>query len=160
SKSQNSNPKSQEAGASGSGCYLGFGIWNFLLLVALRGGIVFLMLAVFLPQVKMHFERQGWPDVVILIDDSQSMSSHDVYRDGAGRSAAAAVAEKAELTEDEKQALARAVASRADVTRASRLRLAQTFLLHGGDDRLADLLLRRKVRLHVYRCSTRAHRLA
>jgi hypothetical protein len=131
-----------------------------VLFVALRAGILLLLLAVFLPQLKLYFERQGWPDVVILIDDSQSMSSHDVYRDDAVRKAADALAKKAEMSEDEKQALARAVAVRAEVAKASRLRLAQTYLLQGGDDRLQALLARRKVRLHVYRCSTRAHRLA
>jgi uncharacterized membrane protein len=131
-----------------------------VLFVGLRVGILFLMLAVFLPQVKLYFERQGWPDVVILIDDSRSMSSHDVYRDDAVKKAAEALAKKAELSDEEKEALARAVAARAEVAKASRLRLAQTYLLQAGDDRLQALLNRRKVRLHVYRCSTRAHRLA
>jgi uncharacterized membrane protein len=130
------------------------------LFVALRIGILFLMLAVFLPQLKLYFERQGWPDVVILIDDSHSMSSHDVYRDDAVKKAVEALAKKGELTADEKQALTKAIAARADVAKASRLRLAQTYLLQGGDDRLQALLARRKVRLHVYHCSTRAHRLA
>ena len=131
-----------------------------VLFVGLRIGALFLMLAVFLPQLQVYFERQGWPDVVILIDDSQSMSSHDVYRDQAIKQAAAALAQKAELSDDEKQALARAVAARTEVARANRLRLAQTYLLQGGEDRLRELLSRRKVRLHVYRCATRAHRLA
>ena len=42
-----------------------------------------------LPQLTLWFERQGWPDVVILLDDSQSMSTVDHYRDprsaGGGR---------------------------------------------------------------------------
>ena len=50
------------------------------------------------------------------------------------------------------------VISKAGLTKASRLRLAQT-LFAKGDDWLRDMLERRKVRLHVYRFASRAHRL-
>ncbi len=131
-----------------------------MLLVGLRFGILFLLLVVFLPQLRLYFERQGWPDVVLIIDDSQSMSTLDAYQDEKVRAAADALAAKAELSEEEKQDLARALIARADLTKASRLRLAQTFLIGGGDDWLRNLIERRKVRLHVYRCSTRAQRIA
>ncbi|MFO0843137.1 MAG: VWA domain-containing protein [Gemmataceae bacterium] len=130
------------------------------MLLALRTGLLLLLLVVFLPQLKLHFERQGWPDVVLLVDDSGSMSTFDVYRDDKEKAAADALAKKAELTELEKAELARSLATRPDLTRASRVRLAQTFLAGQGDEWLRDLLLRRKVRLHVYHCSTRAHRVA
>src|SRR5205814_10556533 len=48
-------------------------------LCALRVGLVLLMLAVLLPQLRVQFERQSWPDVVILIDDSASMSEMHPY---------------------------------------------------------------------------------
>lgn len=130
------------------------------LLVALRLGLLMLLLVVFLPQLKLFFERQGWPDVVLIIDESQSMSAYDVYRDKETRDVVDGLAKKAELTDAEKIELAKAVASRPEVTKASRLRLAQTFLTGQGDAWLRDLLLKRKVRVHVYRCSLRGERLA
>jgi uncharacterized membrane protein len=130
------------------------------LLLALRLGLLVLLLAVFLPQLRLYFERQGWPDVVLLIDDSYSMSTLDVYRDAKVRAAADALAARAELTDEEKQDLARVLVSRGDVTKASRLRLAKTWLTTGDEEWLRNLLLKRKVRLHVYRCSTRAQRVA
>lgn len=131
-----------------------------LLLVGLRVGLLVLLLVVFLPQLRLYFERQGWPDVVLLLDDSQSMAAHDLYRDEPVKEAAGALARRAELSDDEKAELARALAGRSDLTPASRLRLAQTLLVGQGDEWLQTLLTRRKVRLHVYRCSGRAQRLA
>ncbi len=128
------------------------------LLVCLRVGILLLMLCVFLPQLRLYFERQGWPDVVILIDDSYSMSTLDAYRDPKIKEAADGLAEKADLTEEEKDEVARVVASKGGLTKASRLRLAQT-LLAKGDDWLREAMDRRKVRLHVYRFASRAQRL-
>ncbi|MFO0881149.1 MAG: VWA domain-containing protein [Gemmataceae bacterium] len=130
------------------------------LLVGLRGGILLLLLVVFLPQLKLHFERQGWPDLVILIDDSHSMSTLDVYRDEKVKSAADALAKNAPLTDAEKADLVRVLATRPDLTRASRLRLAQTYLTGQGEEWLLDLLQRRQVRLHIYHCSGRAQRVA
>jgi hypothetical protein len=137
-----------------------------VLLGSLRLGLLLLLLVVFLPQLQLHFERQGWPDLVVLIDDSHSMSTHDAYRDEAIQRAANAVAAQANLSDTEKQALQEALAARPPgemppLTPANRLRLAQTLLLGGGsDDWLGQLLSRRRVRLHIYRCSTRAQRIA
>jgi hypothetical protein len=111
-------------------------------LVGLRLGLVLLLLAVLLPQLKLWFERQGWPDVVLLIDDSQSMSAVDRYRDPAVKEAADRLAQAEGLAE------------------ADRLRLAQALLTRSDPDWLTALLSRRQVRLHVYHCSARAHRLA
>ncbi len=130
------------------------------LLLALRSGFLLLLLVVFLPQLKLYFERQGWPDVVILLDDSGSMTTLDVYRDDQVRTAANALAELAELTDPEKAEGERIALSKPNITRANRLRLAQTFLTHSQTNWLRELLDRRKVRLHVYHCSTRAHRVA
>src|SRR5262249_49673925 len=69
-------------------------------------------------------------------------------------------AKKAQLSEKEKEEIAQAIALRADLTPVSRLRLAQTLLTGQGDAWLRDLLLKRKVRVHVYRCATRAERRA
>ena len=84
-----------------------------------------LTLAVLLPQLQLRFERQGWPDVVILIDDSQSMSAVDRYRDPAVQQAALGLAQLEGLTE------------------ADRLHLAQLLLTRSNDDWLTALLKRR-----------------
>ena len=48
---------------------------------SLRFGLLVLAVAVLLPQVKLAFEREGWPDVVVAIDDSRSMGIVDTFRD-------------------------------------------------------------------------------
>jgi hypothetical protein len=112
-----------------------------ILLVGLRCCLLLLMVVVLLPQLRLWVERQGWPDVVLLIDDSASMSHIDQYRDSKVRETADRLAKLANLTE------------------ADRLHLAQALLTRGDSDWLTTLLTKRKVRLHVYHCSGRAHRL-
>src|SRR5205085_2001366 len=63
-----------------------------LLLAGFRLGLVFLALAVLLPQLRLLFERQSWPDVAILIDDSASMGTVDQYQDERVRAAVAGLA--------------------------------------------------------------------
>jgi len=109
--------------------------------VALRVGLVLLLLAILLPQLRLWFERQGWPDVVLLLDDSQSMSATDRYREPAIEEAANRLMHVAGLNE------------------ADRLKLAQLLITRSDPDWLTALLTRRQVRLHVYHCSSRAHRL-
>jgi hypothetical protein len=113
-----------------------------LVRLGLRVGLLVLLLGVLLPQLKLWFERQGWPDVVILIDDSQSMSTVDRYRD------------------PEIQKVADRLATNEGLTRGERLQLAQALVMRSQPDWLTSLLTQRKVRVHVYRCSGRAHRIA
>ncbi len=110
-----------------------------LLLSGLRIGFALLALAVLLPQVRLWFERQGWPDVAILIDDSRSMSTSDNYQDPEMREAAERLGKLTNLNAPQ------------------RLQLAQT-LVAGQPDLLKELLLQRKVKVHVYHCSGRAAR--
>jgi hypothetical protein len=112
-----------------------------LLLAGLRIFLILLTLTVLLPQVRLWFERQGWPDLVILIDDSRSMSTTDRYRDPEVSEAAGRIAKEAGLTAPQ------------------RLQLAQALLTRSQPDWLDDLLTRRKVKVHVYHCSSRAARL-
>ena len=111
-------------------------------LVGLRCGLLLLLLGVLLPQLRVFFERQGSPDVVLLFDDSQSMSAADRYRDPAVKEAAERLGRLGGVTE------------------AERLQLAQAIVTRSDPDWLTALLTRRKVRLHVYHCSGRAHRLS
>src|SRR5262249_14374839 len=45
-------------------------------------------------QPEIHFERQSWPDVVLLIDDSLSMGGVDPYRDEKAREPVTRLAER------------------------------------------------------------------
>jgi hypothetical protein len=112
-----------------------------LLLSGLRMSFILLTLAVFLPQLRLWFERQGWPDVALIIDDSRSMSTIDHYRDPK-------VAEAADR-----------LAKLASLSTANRLQLAQALMTHSQPDWLEALLTDRKVKVHVYHCSGRAARL-
>jgi hypothetical protein len=132
------------------------------LMIGLRLGLLLLLLGVLLPQVRLYFERQGWPDVVIIIDDSQSMSTFDHHRDPRVKAAASDLIGDGALPDEEQERLARALAVRPDLTKAERLRLAKALLTRGagGNGWLTTLLTKRQVRLHVYRCAGRAQRIA
>jgi len=113
-----------------------------LLLAGLRVFLVLLMLAVLLPQLQLWFERQGWPDLVVIIDDSQSMSAADQYRDPKVKEAADQLAQVAGLSSPE------------------RLAIAQAMLTHPERDWLGKAVSERKVKVHVYRCSREVARVA
>lgn len=116
--------------------------------LSLRLGVLFLMLAVLLPRARIWFERQSWPDLVLLLDDSQSMSTVDQYKDTRIKQAVERLAQKADLTNAERLSLAQALLTdRRDADPTDRR------------DWLTTLLTQRKVRVHVYHCSSRAHRL-
>lgn len=54
----------------------------------LRIGIIAALLYALLPQIRLAFDREGWPDIVILIDDSASMATVDALTDPSEREAA------------------------------------------------------------------------
>jgi hypothetical protein len=113
-----------------------------LLLAGLRLGFVLLTLAVLLPQLRLWFERQGWPDIAIVLDDSASMSTVDRYQD------------------PQVQAAAQQIVADAGLTTQERLALAQALVANPKNDWITQLLTQRKVKVHVYHCSGRAHRIA
>jgi hypothetical protein len=112
------------------------------LLTGLRVGLVLLTLVVLLPQLHLLFERQSWPNVAILIDDSQSMSITDHHQDARLRDAAERLVKVAGLSTSQ------------------RLQLAQALLTRATPDWLDVLLIRHQVKVRVYHCSGRATRLA
>jgi hypothetical protein len=112
-----------------------------VLLGGLRVCLLLLMLGVLLPQLKLWFERQSWPDLAIIIDDSMSMSTPDRYGD------------------PQVQAEADQLARVAGLSAPDRLTLAQAILTRDNPDWLRTLLTERKVKLHVYHCSTKASRI-
>jgi hypothetical protein len=112
-----------------------------LFLAGLRMGFLLMTLGVFLPQLRLWFERQGWPDVAIIIDDSRSMSATDRYQDPRVAEAAERLAQMANLSAPE------------------RLQLAQALLTQGSPHWLETFLNQRQVKVHVYHCSGRSERL-
>ena len=113
-----------------------------LLLAGLRLFAVFLTLAVLLPQLRFWFEREGWPDVAIIIDDSRSMGVTDRYQD------------------ESAQAQVRRLVQEAPYADPERLHLVQSLLTQQNGKWLQDLMQRRRMRIHVYHCSTNAAQLA
>ena len=111
-------------------------------MLALRIGMFLLMLTILMPQLRVWFERQSWPDVVILIDDSASMGRVDDFRDPRVKEVAERLAREAGLEAKE------------------RLRLAQALLTRPDGDWLTELLARRQVKVHVYHCSAGAEQVA
>jgi uncharacterized membrane protein len=65
-----------------------------LLLGTLRVFFLLLLISIWMPQLDWRFDRQGWPDLVILLDTSQSMGEPDIYRDEKTRDKSAALGEK------------------------------------------------------------------
>jgi hypothetical protein len=175
-----------------------------LLFALLRTGLLLLTLFVLWPQLRLLFERQSWPDVAILVDDSQSQSANDRYRDADVRAVADMLLRDAPALREEKERLAadlekqarakeeQAAAARGpeetktardaatalrqqavvlrneaqrlqgvrDSSQLQRLDLVQLLLGRKDLDWLQTLLSERRVRLHIYHCSTRAARLA
>jgi len=95
-----------------------------------------------LPQLRIAFEREGWPDVAILLDTSASMSTADVYQDGAVRVKA--------------QELLRSV----NASEGDRLTLARLLLVRPKDNWLDAFLKDRRVKVHLYSVAEQARLIA
>jgi hypothetical protein len=155
---------------------------------SLRLGLLILAIIVLLPQVKLAFEREGWPDVVVAIDDSRSMSVVDTFRDPEVRARAEELKAKwADLAAprirklqeraDEINRIVSRDPSSADAARFKdelqqieariqdlrtphRLNLVKAMLAAGDTEWLQALLQRRQMRVHVYRVSGQQTRIA
>src|SRR5207245_11143737 len=108
----------------------------------LRLFYLLLALSVLLPQLRLWFEREGWPDVAILVDDSRSMSATDRYQDPAV------------------QEMVDKLAKTGGFSNPERLQLAQAFLTQRKGEWLGALLTKRRVKLHLYHFSGRPARIA
>ncbi|MBO0699853.1 MAG: VWA domain-containing protein, partial [Zavarzinella sp.] len=154
----------------------------------LRLGLVALTLAVLLPQVRLAFEREGWPDVVIVFDDSRSMSVVDNFRDAAvqakadelkrewARIAAPRIEKLTQQADEINRSIARdpnsagAVRAREELARIEtrlqdlrtphRLNLIKAMLASGSGDWLQAFVGRRQMRMHVYRVSGQTTQMA
>lgn len=153
-----------------------------------RLGLIALTLAVLLPQVRLAFEREGWPDVVIMIDDSRSMGVVDTFRDPAvqartdelKRQWERIAAPRIQALQDRAEEITRAIAkdpNSADAVRSRdelaqiesriqdlktphRLNLVKAMLASGSGEWLRAVLRQRQMRVHVYRVSGQATRMA
>ncbi|HEY3788364.1 MAG TPA: vWA domain-containing protein, partial [Urbifossiella sp.] len=108
------------------------GLRRILLPTALRSGVFLLALFVLLSQWQLAFKREGWPEVVILLDTSASMATVDNLRDPAVRAKAEQLADAVNLP------------------RTHRLKLAQLLLTRPDSDWLDKLLREKRVKVHVY----------
>src|SRR5262249_40802459 len=92
-------------GRSASGLYRG-------LLAGLRVCLLLLTLVVLLPQLKLWFERQSWPDLALILDDSTSMSTADRYTDPALKAVADQLAHVDGISGQDRLALAQSLLTR------------------------------------------------
>lgn len=107
-------------------------IRSVLLPAALRLSAYFLVLFLILPQLKLAFDREGWPDIAIVVDTSASMATIDDPQDPAVRAKIASLASIPELT------------------RPQRLQLAKWLLTRPDANWLHRLIQERKLKVHVY----------
>ncbi|MSR54159.1 MAG: VWA domain-containing protein [Gemmataceae bacterium] len=154
---------------------------------SLRFGLLVLALLVMLPQVKLAFEREGWPDVVVAIDDSASMGIVDTFQDPIIRRHAEELKEqwnaiakpKIRALEERKDAIHREIANHptsddvarqreevgrlqariVDMKTPHRLNLIKAMLATGSGEWLKTLIQRRQMRVHIYRVSSQTTRM-
>src|SRR5262249_33925294 len=166
------------------------GAWRnpILRLGGLRLGLLVLTVAVLLPQLRLAFEREGWPDVVVVLDESRSMAVVDTFRDPAVRAraeelkrewakiAAPRIKKLRERADEinrtiardpnsadavrQREELAQIEARVQDLQTPHRLNLVKAMLATGNGDWLQALLNQRQMRVHVYRVSGQATRMA
>ena len=108
----------------------------------LRIAAILLAFFVLLPQLRLAFDREGWPEIVILIDTSDSMGTEDDLKDPTIRDRAEQLA--AYLASD------RELANKIPLKKRERLLLARTLLTHTDGEWLFRLLQEKEVRVHLY----------
>jgi hypothetical protein len=102
----------------------------------LRLSVFLLALFVLLPQLRLAFDREGWPEVVLLIDTSGSQGHIDDLKDPAVR------------------AKAEELVGASGLSQAQRLKLAQLLLTRKDADWLDRLLKEKEVKVHIYAVDT------
>lgn len=105
---------------------------------ALRAATLLFIIWVVLPQLRLAFDREGWPDVAILLDTSASMDTVD------------------DLQDPEVRAAADALKKAGGVTEADRLTLVKLLLTRKGGDWLTRLLTDRQVKVHLFSLADQA----
>jgi von Willebrand factor type A domain/Aerotolerance regulator N-terminal len=120
------------------------GFTRLILPALLRVSVFMLALFVLLPQLRLAFDREGWPEIVILIDTSASMGTEDDFKDPTVR------------------AKAEELGAAAGLSKPQRLKLAQLILTHKNKDAdwLDRLLKEKEVKVHIYAVDTTTRPLA
>ena len=119
------------------------GLPKQLVLPALvRGTVILIALYILLPQLRLGFDREGLPEVVILIDVSASMGTVDEFKDPVVRAKAEELARQLADDPDLKDKL--------PLTEPDRLLLARALLTHKDGDWLLRLLREKEVKVHIY----------
>jgi len=114
-----------------------------LLIPAIVRAVIFLLvLFVLLAQLRLAFDREGWPEVVILIDTSASMATVDDLKDPEVRKKAEQLRKIGNLSE------------------AHRLQLAQLLLTRKDADWLDRLLTEKQVKVYIYAVDTQTRLIA
>jgi len=121
----------------------GSGGWSRLTVpLILRLTFVLIVICVLLPQFRLAFDREGWPDLAILIDTSGSMATIDEVHDPE------IAAKFAEL------------ATAMNLRQADRLQLATALITRSNPDWLTRILQERNLKIHLYRLDEQAKFLA
>ncbi len=107
-------------------------IRRLILPIMLRLAAYAILILVVLPQVRLRFDREGWPDVAIILDTSMSMSTVDRELD------------------EKSQTRLKEVLPYLQGKPAERLELVKFLLTRTSDDWLTKLLTERNYRLHLF----------
>jgi hypothetical protein len=144
----------------------------------LRLAMLGLTMIVLLPQLRLTFEREGWPDLAIVIDTSRSFGIPDDFQDQDVRRRAEELAatwqslatpgiEKLRQQLQASQALGAPPHQIAEGREhleewqtASRLNLVKALIAGPSPNWLNDLLSRRQVKIHLYEINSRVNKLA
>lgn len=119
----------------------------------LRIGAFALVLSVILPQLQLTFDREGWPEVVLLIDTSASMATEDEFRDPAVRARAEELARNGSFPRSQQP-------QGGAPFRPNRLELTQALLLQKDRDWLDRLSNQKRVKVAVYAVDRDTRRVA
>ncbi len=153
-------------------------------LASMRIVLYLLTLLVLLPQLSIVFERKGWPDIVLIFDESQSMATEEPFNDpvlrgkteelkAAWDKLAEPRIKEAERRIDEirfalqqqpsgpqtaelREEQANLEKKIRNLRAHHRLNLVKALLASGSQDWLQTLLRDKQMRVHVYRASEQA----
>ena len=154
----------------------------------LRIQLILITSVILLPQLRLAFKRESWPDVVIIFDDSRSMAIVEQYHDpilsekieelkAAWRELARPrIAATVKRIEEARSTLAgnpmsadtdplttelsRLEKKLEDLKTPHRLNLIKALLASSSQDWLKTLLVERQMRVHLYRASAQTTRFA
>lgn len=114
------------------------GTRRVILPALLRLSAYWLAIFLVLPQLKLAFDREGWPDIAIVVDTSASMATVDESQDPAVKAKIESLANVPGLAQPQ------------------RVQLAKWLLARPDGDWLDRLVTERKLKVHVYSLAEQA----